>query len=872
MAGENHSLRISVQGEDSFEVAGFEIQEGLSKLFALKIRCLSRKNDIDLSKLIGKRADFYLTTLNPTAPERKWCGVVARLDQTVGGQPLAGSLEASTYEVHILPLLWVTTQRRDCRVFQQKTIPDIVKQLLAEWQIPAIWEITKSADNYKKLDYVVQYNETDFEFISRLLERAGITYLFRFPAGADTQLVMKDEPTKGPRRAGPAIPVVPEPPLALPAEICIMATLGYKVAPGAYTMRDYEFRKQYNYSLVGKSPETVSGPESFFEQYAYEHGAFLVDQQSGGTPATPAADDRGMYPRHLDDEGKRIAERRLHSLRCRRRTVSFSSNCQDLAPGVIFSMKGHVHPELQKPLMMVSWSLEGSPSSEWNYHGEAVFLDYPWVPEMKTSKPRILGAQTAIVVGPKNEQIHTDEHGRVRVQFHWDREGKYDEKSSCWLRVSQDWAGVGFGKLHIPRIGQEVVVGFYDGDPDHPMVIGSVYNELNKVPYKLPENKTKSTWKSDTSIGDPNKPGWNELMFEDKKDEELVYQQAQRDLTKLVKKYETERVGKDRMAVVGNDRKSIAGELEAVMVGERYLAQLMREPQKRDLHIEDQKEPRISPKATSLEMIDKRVIFTTGQATVAFSERDIRIEADGNVTIKGGDDIIIEGRHVYINDRTPQRAPRPNRHRQLDHSEFSHKSDGKDGKYKAGRRELAKAPGQSPPQKASRRKVAKRFIAKNGPKKQDRRRALRDAIDMSRPVSPPNPYEPVLGQWQVPGTPRGILFAVPGTPPGEHGMFADGKDWNRAGEPVCAKAETLYRIAEKAQYLAFHPTPIDPRWLPKGMSGPEGGGAAYLIPSADDVAVRPPVDEVEAAGAALLASQNEWAAGVDPELLGGDHA
>jgi type VI secretion system secreted protein VgrG len=861
MAGENHSLRIAVQGENSLEVVEFYVTEALSQLFEVKVTCLSKKNDIDVGGLVGKLATFHLTTLNPIAPERKWMGMISRMDQLVGGQPMAGSLEQSTYEVYIVPLLWITTQRIDNRVFQQKNIPDIVKQLLQEWEIKAKWELTKGDDYYRKLDYVVQYAETDFSFICRLLERAGITFLFRFPVQGETELVFIDQPQNGPKRGGQPIPCYDEPPGRYPTELIHSASLRYSVAPGAFMMRDYEFRKQYNYALVGKSPEKAPGPESFFEQYVYEHGAFLVDQKSAGSPATPVADDRGMYPRHLDDEGKRQAELRLQAMRCRKRTVGFATNCQDLAPGVIFSMTGHPHPELGKPMMVTHLKCRGTADGVWSYGGNAAFIDYPWVPAMKTPRPRVLGAQSAIVVGPKGEEIHTDEHGRIRAQLHWDREGKYDEKASCWMRVNQDWAGIGFGKLHIPRIGHEVLLGYYDGNPDHPVVLGSVYNELNKVPYKLPDHKTKSTWKSDSSIGDGKKPGFNEIMFEDKKDEELFYTQAELDLSTLVKKYETERIGKNRMAVVGNDRKSISKELEATMVGQRYLAQLMQEPSKRDLHIEDQKEPRIRPKETCWEMIDERIIFTTGAraATVSFSDDDIRFEAAGSITVKAtAGDVVIEGRHVYINDRTPRRGPRPERHRQLDHNEFSYEGEGKKGKYKQGKRELAKAPGGTPPQKVARKKIAKRFFAKNGPKKKDKQRALRDGVNLNKPVSGPNPYEPVLGQWRVPGDDkRGVLFAVPGTPPTEQGMFNEGKAWHLPGEPVCARREVLYEINPDTDYLAFEPADLDPRWLPQGVAPPEGGGAVYCImdgadPSSPLIHPYEPIEDDDEAGLRAL--------------------
>jgi type VI secretion system secreted protein VgrG len=182
--------------------------------------------------------------------------------------------------------------------------------------------------------------------------------------------------------------------------------------------------------------------------------------------------------------------------------------------------------------------------------GQAVFTDAPYRPAITTPKPDVVGVQSATVVGPKGQEIHTDEFGRVRVQFPWDREGKSDELSSCWIRVSQGWAGTGYGMIVLPRVGQEVLVGFLQGDPDQPIVVGRVFNATQQVPYGLPGNKTRSTWKSDSS---PGSGGFNEIMFEDLQGQELVYVQAEKNRRKLVKNDETITIGHDLTKYVKND-------------------------------------------------------------------------------------------------------------------------------------------------------------------------------------------------------------------------------------------------------------------------------------------------------------------------------
>ena len=259
--------------------------------------------------------------------------------------------------------------------------------------------------------------------------------------------------------------------------------------------------------------------------------------------------------------------------------------------------------------------------------------DTPYRPAQTTPRPRVGGVQSALVVGPRGEEIHTDEFGRVRVQFHWDREGKLDERSSCWVRVSQGWAGTGFGMMVIPRVGQEVTVGFFEGDPDQPVIIGRVYNAVNRVPYKLPDNKTKSGWRTRStpaSAADASSPAYNELMFEDKKDAELVSLRAQRDLHKLVKANESERTGTDRTVSVGKSRTATVGAVDSTLVGTRHV---------------------VTVGGTSLEMTDKRLVATTGEATITWSGPDLSLEAKGNITIVAheGDVIIKGGPNVKIN-------------------------------------------------------------------------------------------------------------------------------------------------------------------------------------------------------------------------------
>lgn len=674
MPSDRHLLALSfASGEESLSVRRFCIDEGLSRLFTVDLVAIAPKPDIDLESIVGHPASFRIMTDNPTAPERLWSGICSHFELVHGVMPTAGvaTEERSTYYLRIVPSLWVTTQRRENRIFQQQTLPEIVQSILDEWKIKAKWELKKeqvdetsakgSGDVYRKHDFVVQYGESDFRFICRLLERAGITFLFRFRGSADTELIFSDLPHEGAPRSDLPIDAFDTPPLSPPPEYLTHVRVAHTVQPGTVTFRDYDFRRSYNYLLEGQSKDKVKAPEDFYEQYGYRPGESLVDVKKGGSPQTPTADDRGIFARHDDDELKTLAQRHLESLRKHKSWLRYESNCPDLAPGVLFSVARHPRTEIttgKQPRFLVAESfLEGTATGDWTFGGKAAFTDCPWVPDQTTLQPRIYGMQSALVVGPPGrDEIHTDEFGRVRVQFHWDREGKYDDKSSCWVRVSQDWAGAGFGTVMLPRIGQEVLVAFYEGDPDHPVVVGRVYNDVNKVPYKLPEHETRTTWKTDSS---PQSDGFNEVMFEDFEDKELLYVQAEKDLQKLVKAFETARTGHDRVEIVGRDRSTVVAELDARMVADRYLLQMMPPADDQKLKVQTQEVPKISPTRTAIDMVDEQIIFTTGQATVAFAGKDIRLEAKKDLVIhaKGGD-VILEGSHAYFNTLKPASPPK----------------------------------------------------------------------------------------------------------------------------------------------------------------------------------------------------------------------
>jgi type VI secretion system secreted protein VgrG len=607
------------EGHDALSVRHFTVVEMLDGLFDVSATALSPHDDLDFETIVGREAAFRVEgqhlDASPSGP-RQWRGVCCHFEQVQ-----AEETGLSTYFVRIVPDLWLLTQRTNNRIFQHKSAPEIVVALLREWHIEPALELDVAA--HPRLEYRVQYAETDFAFVCRTLEEAGISYRFDERPGKGTTLVLADKPEARAASAGGPIPFNDQPNRSAARRFATRVRSAREIRPGKVTLRDFDFRGRIDFPLFGAS-QVAPGVEGPLERYGYAPGAFVTE--SAGQAAR--ADQR---------EGAALAQRGYDAERSLREVITFETNVFDLAPGVVFEIGGHPRASIASPkrLLCVELRINGTSGGEWTATARAVKAEIPHRPLRVTPKPRIGGVQAAIVVGPKGEEIYTDEYGRVRVQFPWDREGKYDEHSSCWMRVAQGWAGAGFGMILIPRVGQEVTVGFYDGDPDQPVILGRVFNSVSQVPYKLPDNKTRSAWRSASTPAGPS-PAYSEIMFEDKKDAELVALRAQRDLHKLVKNDEVERTGETRSVSVGKTRAAIVGEVDSTLVGVRYFVGV--------------KDAGGEP-STHLEMTDKHIVFTTGEASVTWDGPDLALEAKRNITITAheGDVVIRGGPHVKIN-------------------------------------------------------------------------------------------------------------------------------------------------------------------------------------------------------------------------------
>jgi len=657
------NIELSIAGGAPLAVHRFAVREEVSSLFSISLWIRSKDPSLDLDALVGHPASLriaagYAFVHQPGA--RRWGGIVSRAEQTHAVHSAPGQAEHSSYHLQVVPSLWLLHQRCGNRIYQHLSIPEIIDRLLAEWSIAPSWEIDRA--RYPKLEHKAQYAETDYEFFCRLLEEAGIAFSFADDEAEGSRLTLSDRLEANPPRPGPPIPYADNPNEAAEKEFVTNVRLAREVRPGAFAFRDADFRRPA-FALLGEAPREPA-PEDRLEQYHYNPGAFLVE--TGKPAGTPTADDQG-FARHDAKYGRELADRALQGERAGVRAVSFDANTHDLAPGAVFSIDNHHHPALStgRKLLVVSSSLEGSPNGEWSFSGLAVFADAPFRPARRTPKPVIRGFQSAVVVGPAGQEIHTDEFGRVRVQFPWDREGKKDDHSSCWVRVTQGWGGAGWGTMDLPRIGQEVLVSFLEGDPDQPAVVGRAYNAIQRVSYKLPEHSTRSTWKSDTSLGSG---GFNEIMLEDRKGKELVWQQAHKDrkrvvnndeiatvvhdLQKLVKNHEIERtdgfrkrwVGKDAdMITAHHEREAIDGSSHLEVRGSR--SELVLKDQSLTM-VEDQQE---RVEGSHALRAAQQVHHIAGEEYVGEGADDVTIRGPGGFIRIDAAGITIKGTVVKIN-------------------------------------------------------------------------------------------------------------------------------------------------------------------------------------------------------------------------------
>jgi type VI secretion system secreted protein VgrG len=532
-----HTFRVKGLEHD-LRLVRFDGHEGLSELFSFDVTVACADRDIDFDSVVNQPAILEIRVGDDT---RRIHGIVSDFEQGEEGKKL------TAYRATLVPDVWRLRHRRASRIFQGDTPREIIEKILKKAGIPLNTTRFALRGKHPPREYCVQYRESDWAFLSRIMEEEGIAYFFEHTDDKHI-LVFADNPQAHIAITGkPEIVFHPPTGALVKGEHISRFRWAERVRPGKVILRDYNFKKPT------LSMESATDPSDALEVYDYPG-----DYEEPGVGST-------------------TAQVRLEELQTPQKTGEGDSVCARLASGFTFTLAEHPRDNFNRSYLLTRVEHRGfDPHLEAGVEGEASYENrfeitlakVPFRPAQITPRPSVRGVQTAIVVGPKGEEIYTDEHGRVKVKFHWDREGKGDETSSCWMRVSQAWAGAAFGAMYLPRVGHEVVVDFIEGDPDRPLVVGSVYHGTNVPPYPLPAERTKSTLKSNSS---PRGGGSNELRFEDKKGSEEVFLHAQKDFNIAVEHDEARTVGNKRSKTVTADDSEMVGGNKTIMVAQNQM-------------------------------------------------------------------------------------------------------------------------------------------------------------------------------------------------------------------------------------------------------------------------------------------------------------
>jgi type VI secretion system secreted protein VgrG len=527
MAYTQTERRIAIStplGKDTLLLRGFKGTEAISQLYRFDLDLLSENPSVKFQDIVGKNVTVRL--VDAQGEQRYWNGFISRFSQGAQDRRLYA------YRAEMIPWLWFLTRTADCRIFQSKTVPDIVQKIFKDLGFQD-FEL-RLYGSFTPRDYCVQYRETDFDFVSRLLEEEGIYYYFKHQDGKHVLVLGNDPAAHGP-------------------------------IPQQKTAR-YDFRGggiKYEDVITEWHQDEEFHPGAWAQtDYNFETPSSSLAVSLNGRNRYEIYDYPGEYG--VRSEGDRLARIRLQEQTAQCAISRGSSGCRHFICGYSFTLEDHYRADLKQQYLLTAVHHRASQEDyETGAEGKGNDLTYqnsfecipfsvPYRPRRVTPRPFVRGCQTAVVVGPSGEEIYTDKFGRVKVQFHWDREGKKNENSSCWVRVSHPWAGQGWGSVAIPRIGQEVIVDFLEGDPDQPIIIGRVYNAEQMPPFGMPGGAMISGIKSNSTKGGG---GNNEISLNDTKGTELINIHAQYDQQKKVEHDERVNVGNDRTEEVGHDEK-----------------------------------------------------------------------------------------------------------------------------------------------------------------------------------------------------------------------------------------------------------------------------------------------------------------------------
>lgn len=531
----NRPIQISTTlGADVLLLAGFSGREAISEPFEFKVRMLSESGDIAAKDILRTAATISIQL--PSGKLRYLNGVFR--DFSRGGYDVRNKLYG--YEGTLVPSLWFLSLGWNCKIFQTMSVPDIVEQVLKDNGVTD-YELTVGG-TYPTRDYCVQYRESNFNFISRLLEEEGISYYF---AHSDSQHTLK----------------------IVDADISVGECTENEVS---YSTTSEEGTVQPSTIFFLVSADQVYTPAIALTDYNFETPSMNLLASAKTINKTSGAEERFDYPGGYQDtsDGTRYGDVRIAEQETFASLIRGRGNCASFTSGYQFTLADHFRDTVNQTYLLTSvqhqaeiadYTSGDTEGVEYSNSFSAIPSEVDFTPPRRARKPVVYGTQTAVVVGASGEEIYVDKYGRVKVQFFWDREGQKDEKSSCWIRVAQIWAGKNWGWMTIPRIGQEVVVDFLEGDPDRPLIVGRVYNAEQMPPYTLPDNSTQSGILTRSSKGGSSSNA-NEIRFEDKMGNEMFTVHAEKDMTTEVENDDTQTVDRNRtITVKGTHTETITG-------------------------------------------------------------------------------------------------------------------------------------------------------------------------------------------------------------------------------------------------------------------------------------------------------------------------
>ncbi len=650
---DNRAIAIETPlGKDVLLLKGFTLTEELGRPFVAHLELRSEQGDIDFNEVVGENVSIRVNLSN--GKTRYINGFIARFSQ----EEFQGEEASNKYRATLVPWLWFLTRTADCRIFQNKNIPDIVKDIFDGLGFTD-YEF-KTTATYATREYVVQYRETAFNFVSRLLEEEGIYYWFKHENGKHT-MILADSPARHePNEDYETVKYLASETTKADYDRVWDVSVEHQVQPGKIALVDYDYAAPTK-NLYAEKSDPKEHAQAEFEVYDYP----------------------GRYLEH--DAGEAYATIRNEELGVQHAVARFTGDVRFVTAGCKFTLADYPREDrnIEYVCTSASCSIQVDEFEMGKSKGEesvvqcsftAIAADVQFRPARTTPRPHVAGPQTAVVVGPDGEEIFTDpdEFGRVKVHFFWDRVNKGDENASCWVRVSQNWAGKRWGAIFLPRIGQEVIVDFLEGDPDRPVITGRLYNKDNMPPYKLPDNKTMSAIKSNSSRGGE---GFNEIRFEDKKDEEQIFVHAQKnmDLRVLndmfvtilhnrhtivehdsllhVKNNQHRITDNDLIEAVGNDRNlKVAGKEAVEITGSKSLTvdgsviEVFGEDQSTEVtgQVSIKADIIVLEAATNitLKVGDTYLALDTSSADIKSGE--VTFEADSALTAKAGSDLALE--------------------------------------------------------------------------------------------------------------------------------------------------------------------------------------------------------------------------------------